>query len=97
MTDGSTETTGRPRPRAARKAAVIYLLLAFLAWLLPVARPDAAWASILIIVLAFPWSLLALAFGSGPMEQGFTQLFMAIGIIANAWILYTWFARRERE
>lgn len=97
MTDGAIETAGRPRPRMARKVTTIYLLLAFLFWLLPVARPEAWWAPTLIVVAAFPWSLLALAFGSGPMEQGFTQLFMAIGIIANAWILYTLMAKRERE
>ena len=99
MTKASTTTAApsRPRPRTARKATVIYLLLAFFAWLLPVARPEAGWAEIPIVLFAFPWSLMALAFGAGPMEVGHTGLFMAIGIIANAWILYTWLARREKS
>lgn len=81
-------------PRPARLGTALYLLVAFLAWLLPVARPDAGWAMGAITILAFPWSLLAMAFGTGPMESGITMLFMAMGIIANAWILYVVLKRR---
>ena len=84
MTDATMQTTSRPRRVGARRAALIYLFVGFMLWLLPVARPDESWAQIPIAVAAFPWSLLAFAFGTGLMETGVTQLYMALGLLVNA-------------
>lgn len=85
------EPIERPRPRYARLGTAIYLLLAFVAYLMPVAltRPGEELQTTFVNVLAFPWSLLAMMFqGTGPIAPGLVMLFLAIGILANAWIIY---------
>ncbi|MGH7549367.1 MAG: hypothetical protein ACREMD_12440 [Gemmatimonadota bacterium] len=95
------EPIDRPRPRIARLGTGIYLLLAFVAYLLPVAltRPGEELQTTLVNVLAFPWSLLAMMFrGTGPIAPGLEMLFLAIGILANAWIIYAalaWWSRQR--
>ena len=85
------EPIDRPRPRYARLGTAIYLLLAFIAYLMPVALtpPGEELRTTFVSVMAFPWSLLAMMFeGTGPMGPGLVMLFLAIGILANAWIIY---------
>ena len=96
------EPIDRPRPRIARLGAGIYLLLAFVAYLLPVAitRPGEELSTTFVTVMAFPWSLLARMFrDTGPIAPGLEMLFLAIGILANAWILYAalawWSGQRD--
>lgn len=91
----------RPRPRIARLGTAMYLLLAFIAYLLPagLTRPGEELETTFVTVLAFPWSMLAMMFtDTGPIAPGLVMLFLAIGILANAWILYAalaWWSRRQ--
>jgi hypothetical protein len=96
------EPIDRPRPRIARLGTGIYLLLAFVAYLLPVAltRPGEELSTTFVTVMSFPWSLLARMFrGTGPIAPGLEMLFLAIGILANAWIIYAalawWSGKRD--
>lgn len=91
----------RPRPRIARLGTAMYLLLAFIAYLLPagLTGPGEKLETTFVQVLAFPWSMLAMMFSdTGPIAPGLVMLFLAIGILANAWILYAalaWWSRRQ--
>ncbi|MGH7565138.1 MAG: hypothetical protein ACREK5_12060, partial [Gemmatimonadota bacterium] len=83
------------------QGTAIYLLLSFIENLLPMAitRSGEELQTTYATVMAFPWSLLAMmARGSGPMGPGLEMLFLAIGILANAWIIYAalaWWSRRR--
>jgi hypothetical protein len=79
----------------------MYMLLAFVAFLLPagLTGPGEKLETTFVQVLTFPWSMLAMMFeGTGPIAPGLVMLFLAIGILANAWILYAvlaWWSRRR--
>jgi len=71
--------------------AGLYLVLGLAAWTLPlIAKPGESLAGVYIAMLALPWStvLMWLTDGLGIDSLAFSFLFLLVGLLLNAAILY---------
>jgi hypothetical protein len=78
----------------------IYLTFALGSWLLPlIAKPGESLAGVFLILFAQPWASLWVWITDKQQIDIFalTMVFMLVGILVNAWIIYrcfSWVSRR---